>query len=244
MTDPNGAPDAPNFSGTIIRSLAHRGSNYREFFQWFDADLIESTKHPILGDLVVDEYTFEDAPKLGPALIYERQLSAMRVAQFTAYFARNKAIVLDTKRRATVEYIPNFTWPSDEDYVAGFRQIYSSEFLERAFGVPDPVWDWAAMRSFQWLTARAIASRDGENLEVLCWLAESPRVPDADIIRKVAAHLSRHGLEAVPGLIELFESHALRPQSGAIVFEIARTSSLGQEEYIRRFVRPNPTLEE
>jgi hypothetical protein len=240
MNAQEGATDGSTFSGTIIRSLRRSGSMYREFFQLFDADEIEDIQHPILGNLILDEFAFAGAPKLGPAIIYERAFEEARDSEFVRYFARNKAVVLDAKHRAEVERIPDFVWPSDEEYVAGFHQIYSPELLRQAFPTADPIWDAAAMRSFQWLTARAIVRKGDETLEVLCWSPESPRVPEAEIYRKILKHFFEEGLEVVGNLIELFQSHSLRPQSGTYVFEIARTSSLDVKAYVDRFVQIDP----
>jgi hypothetical protein len=117
---------------------------YHEYFQWFDVDDMGHTRWPILGERILDPFTFSEAVKLGPALIYERPIRGQSECGLSRYFSENSSVVFDTTTRASIAAQPGFVWPSDEEYVAGFLEIYGAEFLATLSGARDTVWDEAA----------------------------------------------------------------------------------------------------
>jgi hypothetical protein len=228
------------FQGTVLRSFTWRRARGREFFQWFDAGDKRAESGPLVGDEAVDSGAFDGARKLGPALIYCKEVE-VKGDLLSEYFAGNEAVELDKKSRASIAAHTDFKWPSDEEYVRGFHEKYSAEFIARNFP-PDPVWGGAAEHGVGWFTARAIAKSDTGNVEVLCWLSVEPGDHDDVLLQRVEDYLRGRGLEVIGGLIELFDTHHLRPQSGMILFEIARKTRLDRSEYVERFVRELPSI--
>ncbi len=189
-----GAPAKATFGGVIVRSVQTRNSGYSEFFQWFDPDRIEHTVWGVIGDEVLDERSFDNAPKLGPALIYERPLADTSHANLADYFRGNRAVVFDTQHRATIA-AANIQWPTDKAYVEGFYQMNSREKLAERYGTRDPDWEYAAATSVQWLVARAVVKRGSEVLEVLCWLTAHRADVDSDVLTRLDAFFVSHNLK-------------------------------------------------
>lgn len=227
----------PTFKGTVVRSFTWSRGRGREFFQWFDVDDARAETGGLAGNEAVDSGTFDGARKLGTALIYCREFEADDDLLFE-YFAGNEAVELDRKSRASFAALTDFEWPSDEEYVRGFHEKYSAEFIARNFP-PDPVWGGAAEHGVEWFTARAIAKSDTEIVEVVCWLGAEPGTRDDVLLQRVEDYLRGRSLEVINGLIELFDTHHLRPQSGMILFEIVRKTRFSRSDYVERFVRPS-----
>jgi len=221
------------FQGTVVRSFAGDGKVFREFFQWFDRDDVRNVEGNFIGDEVVDSSDCEGAAKLGPALIYRRDLPFEGIEALKAYFDGNDSVKVDTVRRATRAEI---LWPSEEEMVQGFRQQYGNVMFEQDFR-SDPVWGPAAERGTAWYTARAVVAGARGPAEILSWVSEHPSVKDEVLIEAVKGELVGHGLEVVENLIELFDTHFLGPQSGSIIFEIARQKRESREQYVQKFVK-------
>jgi hypothetical protein len=207
------------FGGIIVRSITTGPSGYTEFFQWFDPDRMEHTVWGIIGDAVLDERSFDDAMKLGPALIYERRLAHASPADVAEYFRGNTAVVFDTQHRADIA-AANIEWPTDEAYVEGFYEMNSREKLAERYGTMDPDWEYAAATAVQWLVARAVVQRGSESLEILCWLTAHRADVDSDVMTQLDQFLLGHEMTITDGLVEFFQLHDLIPHSSTIMFEI------------------------
>lgn len=204
------------FSGKVVRSPLSTKSETVEYFQWFD-----SKAYPleIVGDSMIDLFEFRGVPKLGPGLLYDRPLPTMNHDEAEQYFRGNLAVRDDTIYRQET-YDPDEHWPTVAERVAAFDEMFPPGFLEKATGTVDPIWDAEAAKGTQWMTVRAMCEYGGEFHETVCWMSGRPSDPDSAYVDKAVAYLLSEDLLADDGLIEIYDTHALRPQSGMIFFEI------------------------
>jgi hypothetical protein len=204
------------FSGKVVRSPLSTKSETVEYFQWFDS---KSYPLEIVGDSMIDLFEFRGVPKLGPGLLYDRPLPTMTPDKAEQYFRGNLAVRDDTIYRQET-YDPDTQWLTEAERVAGFHEIFPPGFLEKATGTVDAICDAEAAKGTKWMTVRAICEDSGEYHETLCWMSGQPSDPDSAYVDKAVAHLRTEDLLAANGLIEIYDTHALRPQSGMIFFEI------------------------
>ena len=214
------------FGGQTVRSTAKTGRGNREFFQWFDTSASAEAGTPI-GDIAIDSYSFEAAPKLGPCIIYLRELPVASAAEAQRYFDGNVALRADSENRARISNDTGIVWASEQEYIDGFHEMYGDLYSGTDFDPQTNPWDASAERGHKWYCVRAVAQRDGEYVEVLSWVVESPRTSDELILLGVGDHLIASGFEPLPGQMEIFDTHVRRPNSGMIVFEIAHNVSKG-----------------
>lgn len=182
---------------------------------------MKSTVWGVLGDDIVDQRSFNDAPKLGAALIYVRNLAKVSESDLAKYFGQNTAVIPDTENRARI-VAANIAWPTDEQYVKGFYEMNPREGLAERYGIQDLDWEHGAATGMRWLIARAIVHSGSDAQEVLCWLPSHRAEGDPQVLQRLRAFLRDRALIPVDPLWELFTAHDLLPHSGMIMFQIDR----------------------
>jgi hypothetical protein len=225
MSDP-GAP----FSGIIVRSFLRERRRYREFFDWIRDGQIDDPQLRYTGDEIIDYSAFEDVPKRGPALLYFRALPVDAEFSGDRYFGGNLAAgnldppVVDPRTEA--------------ERLEQFSTSFPREMAEMLWGRPDETWDKEAARGTRWLTARAIVESSSETLETLCWLSAPREDTVTDISNRAIEFLASKNMHLLgENLIELYDTHYLRPSSSMLMFEINRRSKLSADEYSDLYVR-------
>jgi hypothetical protein len=228
------------FSGNIVRSITVTRTGFLQLFQWFDLDRVEWARSPVLGDLVLHEYSFKNAPQLATAIIYNREILVSSEKEATDYFANNISVQSDTKQRALIaDSVRN--WPSDEECLAGFAEMHPENYLQDRYGTNDPDWDEAAALGFQWLIARGIVSAGDSIREILCWAPTQRSECDSDALTKVKTCIDHAGFSIIGDSVEFFQSHSVRPFPGMTVFQISQRSALERELFMRSLHLPPAT---
>jgi hypothetical protein len=224
------------FGGWIVRSYTNRGGRHQEWFAWRararDVDGAD------VGQVLLESRPFADAAKLGPALIYKRDLGVRRDSWLREYFAGNNILASDNRDRAQLANDQTIEWSTPEMYAASFEWTYSPERQREVFGPPDPVWDRTSSRGLQWYGVRTIAIQASNAFELISWIGVRPGTGDPETTQLVLNNLEEAGFEPVAGLAEIYDTHYLRPQEGMVMFQIRRTrSKMSSEEYLGRYWR-------
>jgi hypothetical protein len=224
------------FGGWVVRSYTNRGRSHQEWFAWRararDVDGAD------VGEVLLESRPFADAAKLGPAVIYQRDLGVRRDSWLREYFAGNNILASDDRDRAQLANDSTIEWSTPEMYAASFDWTYSLEMQRELFGAPDPVWDKTSSRGLQWYGVRTIATQGANAFELVSWIGVPPGTADRETTRRVSENLNAAGLEPIAGLVEIYDTHYLRPQEGMVMFQIRRTrSKMSPEEYLDRYWR-------
>jgi hypothetical protein len=221
------------FSGWVIRSYTHSRSSHREWFTWRSVP-----RDGDVGDDILDLREFTGAPKLGPAILYRRDLGPQTVSRLREYFAGNNILASANRDRAQLANDPTIEWSTPEMYAASFEWTYSPERQREVFGPPDPVWDRTSSRGLQWYGVRTIATQASDAFELISWIGVRPGTADPETTQRVLDNLKAEGMEPVEGLVEIFDTYQIRPQEGQVVFQIRRTrSKMSSKEYLDRYWR-------